>query len=121
MFTTVTNEFSWGVIDWLVGAEVGNSSELSVAKMSLSAGCETDTHLHDNCEEAVYVISGAIDFVVDGSIHQLVAGDHTVMPRGVRHQLRNSGSTPAELVLSYSSATRNFALADNGDLGSIQA
>lgn len=115
MYTTVSNEFSWGVIDWLAGAEVGNSSELSLAKMSLLAGCETDTHLHDNCEEAVYVISGAIDCVADRSTHPLMAGDHMVVPRGVLHQLRNSGGGPAELVLSYSSATRNFTLAESGD------
>lgn len=111
MHETVTNEFSWGVIDWFVGAEVGNSSELSIAKMSLLAGCATETHLHDNCEEAVYVISGVVNCVANGSDHQLAAGDHVLVPRGATHQLCNLGTGPAELVLSYSSATRNFTLA----------
>ncbi len=110
MHRTVTNEFSWGAIDWFAGAEVGNSSELSFAKMSLSAGCVTETHLHDNCEEAVYVISGAVNCVANGSDHQLAAGDHMLVPRGAIHQLSNPGTGPAELILSYSSAARDFTV-----------
>jgi len=110
--TTVKNEYSWGVINWLAGAEVGNSSELSLARMTLSAGCATETHLHDNCEEAVYVISGDIECAAGGSKHQLTAGDHTIVRTGTTHELRNVGTVPAELVLSYSSALRDFTLAE---------
>ncbi|MBI2156240.1 MAG: hypothetical protein HYU26_04925, partial [Candidatus Rokubacteria bacterium] len=44
----VRNEFPWGVIEWLAGGEVGNSTELSLARVSLPPGKATDTHVHGN-------------------------------------------------------------------------
>jgi len=107
----VRNEFSWGVIEWLAGAEVGNSRELSLARMSLPAGNATDVHIHGNCEESVYVVRGRVECTADGAAVTLAQGEQTVVPRGAVHRLRNAGSGPAEIILSYSSAAREFKLA----------
>ena len=107
----VRNEFAWGVIEWLAGAEVGNSSELSLARISLPAGNATDTHLHANCEESVYVVRGRVECVCGGKSELLAPGESTIIPRAAVHLLRNAGDEPAEIVLSHSSATRAFALA----------
>jgi len=112
MAETVRNEFSWGVIEWLAGAEVGNSDELSLARMSLHPGHANDLHRHGNCEESVYVVSGTIECMTDGSSVTLATGENTVVARSATHLLRNVGSEPAELLLSYSSAEREFSLVD---------
>ena len=112
MGKTVRNEFSWGVIEWLAGADVGNGDELSLARMLLKPGAANDLHSHGNCEESVYVVSGTIECITDGSSVTLAAGDNTVVARSAKHVLRNVGSEPAELMLSYSSAEREFSLAD---------
>lgn len=109
----VRNEFAWGSIEWLAGAEVGNSSELSVARMSLPKGNETDAHAHDNCEESVFVLDGELECVTDGASVHLVAGAHTVVPRGSVHLLRSVGSESAEVLLSYSSSERAFRIASS--------
>ena len=57
----VRNEFPWGVIEWLAGGEVGNSKELSIARVTLPLGKATDTHVHGNCEESVYVTHGRVE------------------------------------------------------------
>jgi mannose-1-phosphate guanylyltransferase/mannose-6-phosphate isomerase len=107
----VRNEFPWGVIEWLAGSEVGNSQELSLARISLPAGNATDTHVHGNCEESVYVVRGEVECTCDGRSRLLLPGELTVMPRGAVHRLRNAGTEPAEIILSYSSSAREFKLA----------
>ena len=107
----VRNEFPWGVIEWLAGGEVGNSKELSLARVSLPPGKATDTHVHGNCEESVYVTRGRIECTASGRSTLLSAGELTVVPRGAVHGLRNAGAEPAEAILSYSSNAREFALA----------
>ena len=108
---SVRNEFPWGVIEWLAGGEVGNSRELSLARMSLPVGNATDTHVHGNCEESVYVVRGKVECTSDGRSEMLAVGELTVVPRGAVHRLRNAGTEPAEIILSYSSNAREFKLA----------
>ena len=107
----VRNEFPWGVIEWLAGAEVGNSKELSIARVALPPGKATDTHVHGNCEESVYVTRGRIECTSAGRSALLSAGELIVVPRGTVHGLRNAGAEPAEVLLSYSSSAREFKLA----------
>lgn len=111
MAESVRNEYPWGVLEWLAGAEVGNSQELSIARMWLPPGNETDAHLHNNCEESVYVLTGELECLVGGVAVRLPRGGHTVVPRGSVHRLRSLGEETAELLLSYSSAEREFELA----------
>ena len=107
----VRNEFPWGVIEWLAGAGVGNSKELSIARVTLPPGKATDTHVHGNCEESVYVTRGRVECTSAGRPALLLAGELTVVPRGAVHRLRNAGAEPAEVLLSYSSSAREFKLA----------
>ncbi|MDH4189807.1 MAG: cupin domain-containing protein [Betaproteobacteria bacterium] len=107
----VRNEFPWGVIEWLAGAEVGNSEELSLARVSMPPGSLADNHAHANCEESVYVVQGRVECTCEGRSTVLAQGELTVVPRGAAHRLRNVGSEPAEMILSYSSNAREFRLA----------
>ena len=107
---TITNQFPWGTIEWLANDEVGNSRELSLARMTLPAGQGTDTHRHANCEESIYVVRGEVECRIDDAQVRMSDGGQTVVPKGAVHGIRNAGETPAELILSYSSAARAFEL-----------
>jgi len=107
----VRNEFPWGSIDWLAGGEVGNSRELSLARLVIDPGKSGDTHVHANCEESIYVIRGEVECRVGAEVATLGAGACVVVPRGHVHSITNPGASPAELVLGYSAALRDFALA----------
>jgi quercetin dioxygenase-like cupin family protein len=109
----VRTEFAWGAIEWMAGAEVGNSKELSIAHMWLPSGNETDAHAHDNCEESVYVLKGELECVADGVSVNIAQGEHTIVPRGSVHLLRSVGADEAEVLLSYSSSERAFRLASS--------
>lgn len=107
----VRNEFPWGSIEWLAGGEVGNSRELSLARLVVNPGKSGDTHVHANCEESIYVIRGEVQCRIGEAIETLGAGSHAVVPRACVHSIRNAGAAPAEVVLGYSAAIREFALA----------
>lgn len=107
----VKNQFAWGTIEWLAGGEVGNARELSLARLVIEPGKSGDTHVHANCEESIYVIRGEVACRIGESTETLCAGRHAVVPRGAVHSIRNTGAAPAELVLGYSAAVREFTLA----------
>lgn len=107
----VRHEFPWGAIEWLAGDEIGNSKELSLARVSLPPGKATDTHVHGNCEELVYVTRGRVECVSNGRSALLSPGEVAVVPRGAVHGLKNAGAEPVEVILSYSSCAREFKLA----------
>ncbi len=107
----ITNRFPWGTIEWLANDEVGNSRELSLARMTLPPGNGTDTHIHANCEESIYVVRGEVECRIGEERVRMSAGGQSVVPRGAVHGIRNLGDTPAEIILSYSSAARAFELA----------
>ena len=107
----IRNEFDWGAIEWLANREVGNAKELSVARMVLRPGMATDAHVHANCEEAIYVVHGMVECRTGRRLVKLRTGGQSVVPRGAVHRIKNAGTTPAEVILSYSSAAREFTLA----------
>ncbi|MGH8747034.1 MAG: cupin domain-containing protein [Burkholderiales bacterium] len=107
----IRNEFSWGTIEWLANDEVGNSRELSLARMTLLPGRATDTHLHANCEESIYVVRGEVECRIGDDRVRIRAGGQSVVPRGAVHGIHNAGDVPTEIILSYSSAARAFELA----------
>lgn len=108
---SITNEFPWGTIEWLANDEVGNSRELSLARMTLPAAKGTDTHIHANCEESIYVVRGEVECRIGEEQVRMTAGGLSVVPKGAVHGIRNVGEAPAEIILSYSSAARAFELA----------
>jgi len=109
--TSIKNEFPWGTIEWLANDEVGNSRELSLARMTLPPTNGTDTHIHANCEESIYVVHGEVECRIGDERVRIKAGGLSVVPKGAVHGIRNVGEAPAEIILSYSSAARAFELA----------
>ncbi|MBS1903724.1 MAG: cupin domain-containing protein [Bacteroidetes bacterium] len=98
----------YGSIEWLVNGELGNAAELSVARMIIAPGATSASHSHSNCEEAAYVIRGAVEEVIGDEVFGMVAGQCAVAPRGIPHYFRNVGSADAEVLLFFSSAHRAY-------------
>ena len=96
----VKDQFPWGTIEWLAGGEVGNSLELSLARLVIEPGQSGDTHLHANCEESIYVIRGEVVCRIGAATETLVAGRHAVVPRGAVHSLSNAGDAPLRLLMA---------------------
>ena len=70
---TATNAVAMGIEDFAIG------------------GCTPD-HAHANSDEIFYVISGVGRAVVAGTSQDVGPGDAIWIPRGVRHQVLNTGT-----------------------------
>ena len=106
--TTGPISFDWGQIHWLANAEIGNSAELSVARMVMKGGKTSDLHHHPNCEEAVYLVRGKLEHRIGNETFLQEPGSTVTVPRNTAHSASNIGSEEAEIIASYSTAARDF-------------
>lgn len=70
---------------------------ISYGVIEIVAGGETQltTQAH---ETGTYMISGAVEVMRDGRTYRLVEGDFMLIPTGIAHAYRNTGSVPARWV-----------------------
>jgi len=107
--------YPWGMMQWI---ETGHASlGISLAKMSLRAGCETDLHMHDNAHELLYVEEGEVVVEMAGASkdnsdlwqkNPLKAGEKTVLQKRRAHKILNEGTVSAELTIVYTHHDREF-------------
>jgi quercetin dioxygenase-like cupin family protein len=99
-------EFPWGRLLWFAGGQIGNADELTVGECIIKPGCENPTHAHSNCEEVLYVQSGAIRHSYGDEAWEMGPGDTITVPRNVPHNARNIGADEAVLFICFSAADR---------------
>ncbi|NKB44564.1 MAG: cupin domain-containing protein [Alphaproteobacteria bacterium] len=110
---SLTEEYSWGRMEWLADHSSHPGVQSSLAKMVVNPGAETPLHRHDNCSEVAHLLEGAIDLHVNDEVVSLTVGDTHVFPAYTPHRMTNSGDAVAVLVLSYSHGNRQYiALTD---------
>src|SRR5260370_15407397 len=57
------------------------------------------SHHHDSYDEAFYVLSGEMEFRVDGETAQVRAGSMAWVPRGATHAFRNPCTEPTRILV----------------------
>ena len=57
------------------------------------------SHHHDAYDEAFYVLSGEMEFRVDGETARVPAGAMAFVPRGATHAFRNPHREPARMLI----------------------
>ena len=63
-------------------------------------------HLHPAQDERFEVHEGALEFLVDGVVQRVAAGQALDVPRGAVHQVHNPGDVPAVVAWSTRPALR---------------
>ena len=61
-----------------------SGAQCMIARILLRKGCVVPTHQHAN-EQIAYILSGALEFNVAGTIHVVRAGEVLVIPGNVPH------------------------------------
>ena len=74
--------------------------EVLQARVDFAPGASFPRHKHPG-EEIIYVLTGAIEYEVDGKPVIVKAGDVLFVPDGVVHAARNIGSEPAAELATY--------------------
>jgi len=98
----------FGSVEWAVRAGHPDGAEQTVGLATFDAGESNVEHVHPNCEEVVYVLDGEVEHTLGDQRVTLRAGDLIVVPRGVPHQLRNTGDAPVRAYVVFSSPERGF-------------
>jgi quercetin dioxygenase-like cupin family protein len=61
-------------------------------------------HIHTREDETFYILEGAIEVQCAGRTFNAQQGATVVLPRNIPHSFRNSGSTPAKLLVTLTPA-----------------
>jgi mannose-6-phosphate isomerase-like protein (cupin superfamily) len=71
-------------------------------ELGLAPGKSVPRHTHTREDEAYHVLSGELEVIVGEEVFLLKPGDTLVAPRGIPHQLRNSGETENHYLIIFS-------------------
>jgi quercetin dioxygenase-like cupin family protein len=101
----------WGSLRWMMNGQVDPRARQTFGVAELKPGQRNPRHLHPNCEEILYVVSGSCEHIVGNDKVTLKAGDLVLIPRGVPHQAIVLGSEPFRSVVSYDTPDRQMVAA----------
>jgi putative monooxygenase len=79
----------------------------------LGPGEQVNEHYHPYSEEYLYVYVGDVAIDLDDQPHELRAGQALLVPKNIRHRVRNTGEAEARIVFFLS------PLAPRPDLGHV--
>jgi mannose-6-phosphate isomerase-like protein (cupin superfamily) len=100
---------AWGTLQWICNGKLMPGSGQTVGLSMTLPGKRNPLHVHPNCEEVLYVISGQGIHSYDGQTVNLKAGMTIRIPAGVKHNLANTGTEPLKTLISFSSGDRKTA------------
>jgi len=82
----------------VLGSQTGGAFEM----YELGLGVATiDYHVHNKMDETLYVLEGAIEFVVAGTKFLRPAGSVAFVPRGLHHGFANLGPARARVLILF--------------------
>lgn len=95
-------------MEWLVEDALQPGATLSLARMTVRAGCTSQAHRHPDCDEAVHVLSGRIEQRIGDRWLALGPGQTAHIPAGQPHCSRALGGDDAVLLVAYSAGRRIY-------------
>ena len=84
----------------VVDVEHGSQS-LRIGELALPPGGQIPTHIHPNTEEAMVILEGELDAVVDDERKAVGPGDSVLAPAGCVHGFVNRYQQPARLIFVF--------------------
>ncbi len=107
---------SWGSLTWLVNGELMPGARQTFGVVTIAPGKANPLHLHPNCEEVLYVLSGECSHTLGDETFHLAPGGLIRIPQGMPHQARCVSQEPLVVVVSFSSPDRQtIAIADGSE------
>lgn len=108
---------SWGELAWLIGEQQTPGAEQTFGVVTISPGQRNPLHMHPNCEELLYVVSGECDHKLGEEMMHLTPGSVIRIPRGIPHWAKCTSAEPLTAVISFSAPDRRTTnLEETGDV-----
>ncbi|MHC4444654.1 MAG: cupin domain-containing protein [Planctomycetota bacterium] len=105
-------DHSWGWLQWLMNDKIDPQAAMTFGLVQINAGKENPMHIHPNCEEILYMVSGSCDHRIGDQTVKLQEGQIIRIPAGVPHRAKTSGAKPMKAVIVYSSGNRQFVVVE---------
>jgi quercetin dioxygenase-like cupin family protein len=106
---------SWGHLSWLVGEEEMPGAEQTFGVVTIQPDQRNPLHLHPNCEELLYVVSGECDHKLGDEMYHLTPGSVIRIPRQVPHWAKCTSREPLVAVISFSAPDRQAVSLEGDD------
>lgn len=84
-----------------------NSDDLTLAELNIPAGAVASVHQHPH-EEVNYVVSGVMDFMCDGQVTTLRAGQAIRIPPGQPHNITCHPESPGVVVTAWTPSRQDL-------------
>ncbi len=107
---------SWGTVSWLINQVTTESAEQTFGVVTINPGQSNPLHLHPNCEEILYVVSGTCAQRIGDATTELSPGMAVCIPRRTPHCGRAVGTERMVAVVSFSSPDRQTVNLEDGDM-----
>ena len=104
----------WGCLTWLASGEL-TDTDLTLGRVVIRRGQSNPRHVHDGCGEVLYLLAGQLRHELGEDELVLNAGDSITIPAGVPHCARNTGDADADMIVAFTSGTRDFRLVPRGE------
>ena len=98
------------ILQWIAGpkGQVPSDCCSSCIVKFQSGASAKPPHSHHDCEEAIFILSGEGEMVLEGGEEKKIrAGDFLLMRKNEIHLLRNSGREEMKAICFYSAPTDN--------------
>lgn len=102
-----TRHEEWGSLTWFANADK-TGSEMTLGRVIIKPGQANPRHSHDTCEEILYLLHGQLTHTFGDESLEMRAGDTLIVPPGVMHNATNDGTVDADMIVAYSSGSRDF-------------
>ncbi len=61
-------------------------------------------HIHTECEEIIFLLSGRGEIKIEDDIFSIIQGDAIYLPKGAKHLIRNTGKETMRMACSFTSS-----------------
>ena len=88
------------VFDWkTIGAQTDGA--VAVVRIEGWRGGEPPVHFHTREDEFFYVLDGTFEIRIGDELHRVGPGGFAFVPRGTVHNFRNTGQSPARILVGF--------------------
>jgi mannose-6-phosphate isomerase-like protein (cupin superfamily) len=79
-------------------ARTADTPRFTFAIIEIVAGRELEAHVHQEEDDAFYILEGEMTFIVQGEDVKAPPGTFVLVPPGVEHGFRNDGDVPVRML-----------------------
>ena len=79
-------------------ARTADTPRFNFSIIEIAAGRDLESHVHEEEDDAFYILEGEMIFTVEGKDVPAPPGTFVLVPPGIEHAFHNKGATPVRML-----------------------